>query len=228
MPLNQTRVGEFQYTTGDVTVASRAGRQGDAMVSDLHGDFYEQTYGGNIYSIGCALTALSAATILLTASAQPIVGLVNPSNSQKNLVLLRSSLKAQVNAVSSVAAGNFVYAVSVGNGLLSLFTAALVPFNNKSLSKAGSVAGAFALSTASLLTGLTTNLAFFRDYPMATPNALDTTTISATTPTPGQAGADLLDGSIIVPPGGVLAILNTVSTVTVSASGSLTWEEVPV
>ena len=36
------------------------------------------------------------------------------------------------------------------------------------------------------------------------------------------------EGSLIVPPGGVLALLNTVSSVTHSVTARLLWEEVPV
>jgi hypothetical protein len=36
------------------------------------------------------------------------------------------------------------------------------------------------------------------------------------------------DGSMIIPPGGVLALLNTVSTTTISVASMLLWEEVPL
>jgi hypothetical protein len=36
------------------------------------------------------------------------------------------------------------------------------------------------------------------------------------------------DGSLIVPPGGVLALLNTVSTANLSVASRLMWEEVTV
>lgn len=206
-------------------VPQRSGNLGDTIVSELHGRFYEQVYRGNVYSIGCALTALSAATILLTASAQPIVGVWNPSSSSVNLVILQSSLRAALNNVTSVAPGDFIWAGSIANTAL---TAGLAPVNRKTMAAVGSQAKAFSLSTASLLTGLTNNLAFLDGADFNTASALLTTTVAAATPTPSINGVHNFDGSFIVPPGGVLALLNTVSSVTHSVAGRLMWEEVPL
>jgi hypothetical protein len=42
------------------------------------------------------------------------------------------------------------------------------------------------------------------------------------------AQIDNIDGAIVVPPGGVLALLATGTPVAVSAASSLLWEELPV
>jgi len=39
---------------------------------------------------------------------------------------------------------------------------------------------------------------------------------------------ELVDGGWIVPPGGVLAIMNTLSTTTVNVGVGITWEEVAI
>ena len=221
----------LQAQTGPQTVQDgtypnlRSGKLGDAIVSELHGRFYEQTYRGNMFSIGCQLTALSAATILLTASAQPIVGIWNPTTSGVNLVPLQAMLVDEINNVTSVALGAFVWASSTGNSTL---TAGLAPFNRKTLANSGSQAKAFSLSTASLLTGLTNNVVVFDAAEFNTASGLLTTTVAAATPTPSVSGVQNFDGSLIVPPGGVLALLNTVSSVTHSVAARLMWEEVPV
>lgn len=44
---------------------------------------------------------------------------------------------------------------------------------------------------------------------------------------PAIASVDNIDGSIIVPQGGVLALLCTTTPVAVSAAVSLIWEEIP-
>lgn len=193
-------------------------------VADTHGRFQEACFRNNLYSIGCQLTALSAATILLTASGQPIVGVWNPPTSGVNLVILQAALVDEINNATSVALGAFIWAASTGNNAL---TAGLAPFNRKSLASAGSVAKAFALSTASLLTGLTNNLVAFDAAEFNTASGLLTTTVAAATPTPSVSGVQNFDGSLIVPPGGVLALLNTVSTTTHSVAARLMWEEVP-
>jgi len=204
---------------------ARGGKTGEAIVQQLHGRYYEQVSRANVYSIGCNLTPLSAATILLTASAQPIVGVWNPTTSLVNLVILQAALTAGINTVSSVAPGAYIWASSVGNTAL---TVGLTPFNRRTLAAAGSAAKAFSLSTASLLTGLTNNVVFLEAAEFPTACSMLTTTVLAATMTPGVAGVQTFDGSLIVPPGGVLALLNTVSSVTHSVSARLMWEEVPV
>lgn len=215
--------GPINQSAGNPAI--RMGNNGDVIVSELHGRFYEQVYRGNVFSIGCQLTALSAATVLLTASSQPIVGVWNPTTSTVNLAILQASLVAAINNVTSVAPGAYVWASSVGNTALS---AGLSPFNRKTLASVGSQAKAFSLSTASLLTGLTNNVVVFDAAEFNTASALLTTTVAAATPTPSVSGVQNFDGSLIVPPGGVLALLNTISSTTHSVAGRLMWEEVPL
>jgi hypothetical protein len=224
----QTQVGPSKAANG-VSSPLRGGTLGDGIFSELHGRFYEQNYQGNLFSIGCmpattsAPTALSASTILLTSSAQPIVGVWNPFSSTVNLVILQATLVDVINAATSVAPGSFVWAASVANSALS---AGLAPFNRKTLTNNGSQAKGFSLSTASLLTGLTNNLVIFDAADFNVASGLLTTTVAASTPTPSVSGEQNFDGSIIVPPGGVLALLNTVSSTTHSVTARLLWEEV--
>lgn len=226
MPVAQGQVGEQLNQDGTSPLQGfRQGKQGDFISSELHGRFYEQAYRGRTFSIGCALTPLSAATVLLTASAQPIVGVWNPVSSGVNLVILQAALTDLINNVTSVALGSFVWAGSVNNTSL---TAGLNPFNRRTFASTGSFAKAFSLSTASLLTGLTNNLVVFEGTEFNTASGLLTTTVAAATPTPSVSGVQNFDGSLIVPPGGVLALLNSISVTTHSVAGRLLWEEVPV
>jgi hypothetical protein len=212
-----------QILSDGVAGTFRQGKAGEQVIQQLHGRYFEQVFRGNVYSIGCAPSALSSATVLLTASAQPIVGVWNPATSPVNLVILQAALVDFINNVTSVALGGFVWAASLSNAAL---TAGLSPFNRKTLASSGSQAKAFALSTASLLTGLTNNLVVFEAAEFNTASGLLTTTVAASTPTPSVSGVQSFDGSLIVPPGGVLALLNTVSVTTHSVYGRLMWEEV--
>ena len=219
----------IQYQTGaqnvndGVPINARGGRQGEGIFSELHGRFYEQAFRGNLFSIGhTGLVALSANTITLTATTTPILGVWNPATSPVNLVMTRCSLEVQLNNVTSVAPGAFVWASSVGN---TAITTGLPPFSRLTMQTSGSQAKGFAGVTA--LTGLTNNLIIFEGAEFATASALSTTAVAATTPTPSTINVHLFDGSLIVPPGGVLALLNTVSSVTHSVKGLLLWEEVP-
>lgn len=217
--------GEMQLATGVGAQPFRQGHLSELIVSELHGRFYEQILNGRVYSIGCSLTALSAATILLTASAQPIVGVWNPPTSGVNVSILQAMLIAALNNVTSVAPGMYAWAGSIGNVSL---TSGLAPYNRKTMANNGSACKAFALSTASLLAGLTNNLTIFEPAEFNTASALLTTTVAAATPTPSVSGVQNFDGSMIVPPGGVLALVNTISSTTHSVAGRLMWEENPI
>jgi hypothetical protein len=221
----QLQQGATGKQVGQIATAG-SGEFTEMLVTELQPRFYEQVYRGNVFSIGCQLTPLSAATILLTASAQPIVGVGNPSTSGVNVVPLQATLIDELNNVTSVALGAFVWASSIGN--TATLTAGLAPFNRKTLVAVGSQCKAFSLSTASLLTGLVNNLVIFDAAEFNTSSGLLTTTVAAATPTPSVSGVQNFDGSLIVPPGGVLALLNTVSTVTHSVAARLMWMEIPV
>ena len=221
----------IQGTTGPVNVGDgvnppiRQGRQGDVLVSQLHGDMYEQNYRGNTYFTGhTSLTALSANTITLTATTTPILGVWNPLSSTVNVVLLQAMLNVVANNLTSGAGpGAFMWALSTGNGAI---TTGLTPYNSKSLIAAGSQARGFAGATA--LTGLTNNLVIASGSTLPSPSGLTYTTLASTALLNAYTGVESFDGSIIVPPGGVFALLNTTSSTVFSAAGRLTWEEVPL
>jgi hypothetical protein len=221
----------IQGTTGPVNVGDgvnppiRQGRQGDVLVSQLHGDMYEQNYRGNTYFTGhTSLAALSANTITLTATTTPILGVWNPLSSTVNVVLLRAMLTVVANNLTSGAGpGAFMLAVSAGNGAIST---GLTPYNSKTLIAAGSQVRGFAGATA--LTGLTNNLVIAAGSALPSPSGLTYTTLASTSLLNSYVGVENFDGSIIVPPGGVFALLNTTSSTVFSAAGRLTWEEVPV
>lgn len=221
----------IQGTTGPVNVGDgvnppiRQGRQGDVLMSQLHGDMYEQNYRGNTYFTGhTSLAALSANTITLTATTTPILGVWNPLSSTVNVVLLQAMLTVVANNLTSGAGpGAFMWALSTGNGAI---TTGLTPYNSKSLIAAGSQARGFAGATA--LTGLTNNLVIASGASLPSPSGLTYTTLGSTALLNSYQGVENFDGSIIVPPGGVFALLNTTSSTVFSAAGRMTWEEVPV
>lgn len=220
--LNQIQVGPVVASDGSI-VSQRAGRSSEAIVQELHGRFYEQCFRGALFSAGSSTTALSANTISLTNTTTPIVGVWNPSTSSVNLVILQASLQISVKTASTTAPGSIVWASSTGNAALTLGTS---PFNRKTLALSGSSAKAFNGGVA--LTGLTNNLVIFEGADMVGGLALTTALVAATTEVPAYVSVQNFDGSLIVPPGGLLALLNTVSTSTVSVASRLLWEEVAI
>lgn len=221
----QNTVGQPAAAGNNAIVNGRAGQLGDSIVSELHGRFYEQTYRNNVFFGGhTAVAALSANTITLTATTTPILGIWNPQSNTSNVVMLQASLNVIANNLTSGAGpGAFVWAISVNNGAIST---GANPYNAKTLLQSGSNAKVFAGSTA--LTGLTNNLAVVAGSVLPSPSGLTYTTLASTALLPSYSGVENFDGSLIIPPGGVLALLNTTSSTVFSAAGRLLWEEVPV
>lgn len=227
MPIAQGTAGPVTVPDGNAPQGGlRTGRLGDLIASELHGRFYEQVFRGNTYSIGMTtLAALTANTATLTATTTPIVGVWNPSTNANNLVILQAMLATGINAAATTGAGVFAWASSIGNASITTGSA---PFNRKTLQAAGSNAKAFQLTLGTALTGLTNNLLIFEPGDFQEPTVITTAAVSTAIQTPVIPGIQNFDGSLIVPPGGVLALVNTVSTTTVSVYARLMWEEVPV
>ena len=200
--------------------AVRLGQLNDLVVTELHGKWYENNYRGNLYCGGMSVTALSANTITLVAATTPIIGVWNPTTSTANLVIAKAKLQIAVANANAVAPGGFVWATSTGNSALTL---GLTPLNRKSLVAAGSQAKYFNISTA--LTGLTNNLVIQMAAGFGTLIAAQGATA---TPIISGDTVEEFDGGLIVPPGGLLCLLNTVSTTTVSVASMIMWEEVPL
>ena len=198
----------------------RQGQFAELLMSHLQPRFYENNFRGNIFSVGMTTTALSANTITLTATTTPILGLWNPTTSPINAVLLQATLQIVTAGNSAVVPGAFVWATSIGNGAIST---GLTPFNRKTLAAAGSQVKGFAGATA--LTGITNNLVIQEagDF-----GSLVVAQGATGTPIISPPMVQNFDGGLIVPPGGVLALLNTNSTTTISVAGKLMWAEVPV
>lgn len=203
---------------------ARMGRLSDLIVSELHGRFYEQTFRGNVYSIGSGATALSANTVTLSNTSTPIVGVWNPSTSSVNLVMLQAAVQVYINTLTTpVGCGPLVWASSLGN---TAITTGSAPVNRKTLASTGSQAKGFPGGVA--LSGLTNNTVIFEGADLQNTTIITHGTITAVSTQFSVGGVQNFDGSLIVPPGGVLALLNTTSTTTCSIASRLMWEEVPV
>lgn len=204
----------------------RQGRSAEQIVQELHGRFYEQTKRGNVFSDGMTLTAINNATYTtatLGATVTPIAGLYNPSNSGVDCVIIEASLTVAMTALQATGPGGFAWAVSTGNAAVSTGSA---PLNRGALALGGSKARGL---TNVAPTGLTNNLVVRFGSSLIGGSALAlaflATAVAMQTQQPGAK--ELFDGSVIVPPGGVLALLATTTPVAHSAVSALVWEEVP-
>lgn len=225
----QTVGGQVGPTSaGDNTYPPiRQGRSAEVVVTELHGRFYEQVYRGNVYSGGMGLTTINNTTYTtntLGATCTPIAGVWNPSNSTVNLVILQAIVGVTITAATATGAGPFAWAYSIANTAITTGTA---PLNRKTLSLTGSQAKHYANIA---LTGLTTTLVVMgvAGTGGGSGEAYSFVATAAGTQDAYVATTDNVDGGIIVPPGGVLALLATTTPVAHSASSMIIWEEVPL
>jgi hypothetical protein len=224
--LAEVRVGPLTAKDGAINPA-RGDQTGAVAVTDAHGRFQEAALRGNLFSAGMTLTSISNVTFTtgtLGATCTPIVGVWNPTNSGKNLVILQTRLQMITTALSTpTGPGGLVWATAVGQSAIST---GITPLNRLSLAASGAVGKGYA-NTA--LTGLSGNLTVQEAV------GLTTFVINATAAetaagflTVSAGGLDNIDGGIIVPPGGVLALLATTTPVAISATSSILWEEVAI
>lgn len=210
-----------------VAAVLRQGKMGELIAQLLHGRFYEQNYRGALFSGGMGLTDISNATFTtgtLGATCTPIIGVYNPASSPVNLVILEAYLGVTLTALQATGGGPYVWATSVGNAAITTGNA---PLNRKTLVASGSPAKDM---SGLALTGLSINLVVRGGSPLGGGSgsnaAFLATAVAMQTPLVGSV--QHIDGSIIVPPGGVLALLATTTPVAHSAASGLIWEEVPV
>lgn len=228
MPAAQGQVGEQLNGDGASPLPGyRQGRQGDIIVSELHGRFYEQNFRKRMYSAGLPLTAITNATFTvatLGAACTPILGLYNPTTSGVNVIIAQAVLSAIITALQATGAAPYLWAVSAGNNAINVGAA---PVNRATLLSVG----AMAKNVSGLaLTGLTNNLVVLGASALGGGPEYNAALLGTATGfmTPHAATCENLDGSFIVPPGGVLALLAAQTPVAVSAAGMLVFEEVPV
>lgn len=217
----------IQNTADGTDIPSRGGRQGDQIVSELHGRFYEQTLRGNVYSAGMTTTSINAATFTtatLGATGTPILGVWNPVTSPVNLVILQAIMVITVTAATNTGCGTFQWCSSVNN---SAITTGATPWNRKTLSQAGS----FAKNMAGLaMTGQTNPLVVMHAACLGGGSGGNFSFVGTAAGqfTVQDVSVENVDGGLIVPPGGLLAVLCTTTPVAHSATSALIWEEVLV
>lgn len=202
MSLNQVIIGTQNGADGTTPVTARGGQQGDQIVSELHGRYYEQTVRRNIFSINTQGTAVTTTAALATTWTG--LGIANPAGSGVNLVLLQFSV-AQFAAGAAAAVG-----LLGGTGVL---TATLAPQSRHIGSGAVSLARGSATDT------------------ISTPLLIATYGSVGSLATTGyglQIGLCVdIGGAITVPPGSFIGTYTSIVTTTALNFGFV-WEEVPL
>lgn len=204
-----------------------SGISGAQRVTDAHGRFTDAAQAGRLFCGGSTILAINNATFTVAttgATATPIIGLWNPLNSGKNLSVLQASLSVVLTAVAATGPGGFVWMVSLGNSVISTGS---TPFNRSTLSAAGSFAKFYA---GTALTGMTGTLVTMCGSALNGGSAenVSFTATAVAMQTMSVPSVENVDGGILVPPGGVLALMATTTPVAHSVVPAIMWEELPI
>jgi hypothetical protein len=222
---NQGQVGK---TLGQgVTVGT--GEFSEILTSELTGRFYEATYRG--FKFMCATPGggvqLAATHLFSTAIATftPILCLYNPIGSIKNLVIQQAFCGLTAAPLATpTQTGGFLLVVNSGQTITNAQTASPVSANTLRSSGSGSIAVGI---TNAALTGAVGNSIVLRA--LGGPVEIVTTTANATALTSTIAVEDIA-GSVIVPPGGYVAIANGISNAVAGhlVTAGFVWDELPI
>jgi hypothetical protein len=204
MAANQIVTGP-QNNSDSQTIVARAGKQGDALVSELHGRYYEQTYRKNIYK--AASQAVATTTVGLATTYTGLC-IFNPITSTVNAVLNKCSI------MQSVIQSTQVEAFAIATGFNS--TTAVTNTTPLAVRNAftGSGPGVIQASISATLPTAPFYDVFVQNTATATQN--------------GIGSVIDLEGSIILPPGGYALWVSPTQASVAGMWFSFSWEEVPV
>lgn len=205
----------------------RLGRTAELIVQELHARYFETNFRGAVYSDGMGLTSISNSTFTvggIGATTTPVTGVWNPTTSGVNLVIIEATLGLTMTALAATGPGGFTWALSANNSALTL---GATPLNRKTFVNAGSSAKGL---TNVALTGITNALVakFGSSLGGGSAENVSFTATAVAMQTMAVSSKEQFDGTLIVPPGGVLALLANTTPAAHSACSAIVWEEVPV
>lgn len=207
--LSEAKVGPPSTLTDGVNAALRTGRQGDQIVSELHGRYYETCYRRNLFH---AANQTGVATTVGLATTYTGLCLSNPVGSAVNLVIVKVGASFPV----AVAAGLTV-------GLMVGYNAGTnVTHTTPSTTLRSCFVGVGAAPVGLVDTACTFPTAPTLAKVMGTIGTAAITAISME-----SAISEDFEGSIILPPGGYAAIFTSAASGALGFLGSIKWEEVP-
>jgi hypothetical protein len=212
--LIELAVGPLVNSGDSTRTIARGGKQGDAIVSELHGKYYEQAVRANTFSLDSDTITLASTTVTKSAmgTAKFINGFYNPTDSGVNAVIL-SAVLGTVSVTTG--GGPFFYNVLTGLTITSASTGTI---------RRRLVSGA----AASKMTP--------QVFVALVASGAPTTALVQLAVMGGNMGAavaigttqtDDVAGSIIVPPGAIFGLMSAGAGSSHVIQTTLTWEEVP-
>ena len=184
---------------------ARGGRQGDIIVSELHGRYYEQTYRGNMFSV--ASQAVATTTVGLATTYTGLC-LANPISSTVNLLLNKCTLMQSVIQATQVEG----YAIAFGSNKTTNVTLSTPATTQSNIIGSGYVSKAVAATSATLPTAPLYG-GFLQNTAAASTN--------------GPGAIIDFEGSIILPPGAYACFVTPTQASVAGLWFSFQWEENP-
>ncbi len=207
--INQIQVGPQVAGAGTLPIA-RALNDASAGVSDTHGRYQEAVYRGGVFTLNA--TAAAPTAYVGASGGSPLLAIMNPLSSAKNLVILGAMV---ANRVAASAAGTV--GINLWGGVSVNPTGTQTnPTNMLSLTAAGSAARGF------VNTATTGSTAIAQIMPLAT---YYWATAAAAFMSPAYFD---VAGLIIVVPGNMVALGATAALTSATWDATLVWEEIPV
>jgi hypothetical protein len=205
----QGRVGEVAGQDGQIQPI-RLGRKGALVTQDAHGRYQEAIMRGNVYFLSIANAGPTAYTG--GAAGTPLIGLKNPVNSGKALVLLALSLTIYTSAGTAGLGG---FAFYYGSNTAVSTGTKTNPTNALTMLATGSVAYGFVNTAMTGSTALTFLMAVATYYWATAGGAVL------------QSGFIDLGGIVVVAPSNEVAFGLQVLPASTTVSCTLLWEEIP-
>jgi hypothetical protein len=198
------------------------GKQSEAMVSELHGKYYTQTYRGNLF---WAATAFAGVTLTIATGTSPTFVLWNPQGSGKNAVLV-SIIITPTTAMTTASGYGYGFLINTGASLataapFSAFTQITATRGNGLLGQpAGQNASVLLVaSAATLTTGATAMRAM----------GASAGTGAITAPAQQPIMREDFDGTLILQPGSAMVVGTTIATSGQTATHvTAVWYEAPL
>ena len=206
MALNQLVTGP-QNQSDSTTISARSGKQGDQIVTELHGRYYEQTYRGKVFT--AATQALVTTTVGLATTYTGLV-LSNPITSVVNLEILKASMMQSV--IQSVQVEAFALATG--------YNATTNVTHTTPVAVKSSLIGTGAAGTGLADVAATLPTAPFYDVFVGNTN----------TATANSTGVNVIEfaGVIILPPGAYIAWVTPAQASVAGMWFGFKWAESPV
>lgn len=199
-----------RQTSGNPTVP--AGTLGELLGSRLLPEYYTLVKAGLVFNL--ATLAQNPTGFTGGAAGTPLLGLWNPANSGKDLVLLEAALG--IRTTGTAAAANALNHFAGAQGAVAITGTLTPPRNQLSQAQGGSVASGL-VNTAN--TGAVASNLIRPSFSIG--NATTTAGVNII------QLRDEIKGEIVIPPGGYYALGIAASLTAGSIDAALVWAEIP-